>query len=433
MIPQVCVSLIERAARGVIGEEIPHRDNTQKFRSSDGSNQLFTDRNGIDGRENLCGVPFEVADHSDMVGPQLDDDFGCQIEPNLHLVDNVANNKEDEEPFETKRRARRVHRCSSTTVDIVGTYEVRPNVTPADSENATMWVIPGAESYSFGFEEIDWAFCNAAALRMEGENVKYDNITSGLFDGQLYVEVKSVRGFQRCMHPVIAVDGTHLKGRFGGTILVATAQYENEQVYPIAFGYSDSENNLSWEWFLDSLKGVIGHIDDLHFYENIKKIYHRKDVVAIMDKAAQAYTELQYNQHMEELRNLHPNAYDYVIDAGPYKCSRIHCPDRRYMVMTTNVAECINSCLKFARQLPMLTLAEFIRNMLQRWFHDRHRAAQSMGHQLTDAAHLVILKRMDKCNFMTINPVDWNIFSVKRSEKQWTVDLARKTCTCNKF
>ncbi|KAK2658704.1 hypothetical protein Ddye_005237 [Dipteronia dyeriana] len=85
--------------------------------------------------------------------------------------------------------------------------------------------------------------------------------------------------------------------------------------------------------------------------------------------------------------------------------------------MTTNTAECINSCLKFALQLPMLTLAEFIRNMLQRWFHDRHRAAQSMCHQLTNAAYLVILRRVEKCNFMTINPID----------------LARKTCTCNKF
>ncbi|KAK2640395.1 hypothetical protein Ddye_028190 [Dipteronia dyeriana] len=47
-------------------------------------------------------------------------------------------------------RARRVHRCSSTAVDIAGTSEVRPDVTPADSVNARTWVIPGAESYSFG-------------------------------------------------------------------------------------------------------------------------------------------------------------------------------------------------------------------------------------------------------------------------------------------
>ncbi|KAI9174822.1 hypothetical protein LWI28_023186 [Acer negundo] len=223
----------------------------------------------------------------------------------------------------------------------------------------------------------------------------------------------SIRGFRRCIRPVIAVDGTHLKGRFGGTMFVATAQDGNEQVYPIAFEYGDSENNLSWEWFL--------------------KRFHRKDVADIMNDAARSYSELKYNRHMEELRKLHKAAFDYAIAAGPHKWSRVHCPQRRYRVMTTNVAECINSCLKFARQLPLMTLAEFIRNMLQKWFHDRHEAARSMRHRLTDAAHLVILKRVEKCGFMTVNPVDWNIFSVRHKGKQWTVDLARKTCTCNKF
>ncbi|KAK3193438.1 hypothetical protein Dsin_024748 [Dipteronia sinensis] len=136
---------------------------------------------------------------------------------------------------------------------------------------------------------------------------------------------------------------------------------------------------------------------------------------------------------MGELRNLHKNAFDYVEVAGLHKWSRVHCPQRRYRVMTTDVVECINSCIKFVMQLPMLTLAEFIRNMLQHWFHDRHRATQSMCHQLTDAAHLVMLKRVEKCGYMTVNIVDWNIFSIKRSGKQWTVDLAEKTCTCNKF
>ncbi|KAK2645488.1 hypothetical protein Ddye_020683 [Dipteronia dyeriana] len=95
--------------------------------------------------------------------------------------------------------------------------------------------------------------------------------------------------------------------------------------------------------------------------------------------------------------------------------------------MTTNVAECIISCLQFARQLPILTLAEFIRNMLQRWFHDRHHAVQSMRHQLTDATHLMILKRVDKCGYITVNPADWNIFSVKRSDDlHVTTDLATR-------
>ncbi|KAI9181867.1 hypothetical protein LWI28_019468 [Acer negundo] len=264
-----------------------------------------------------------------------------------------------------------------------------------------------------------------------------------------------------CMRLVITVDGTHLKGRFKGTMFVETAQEGNEQVYPIAFGYIDSENNLSWDWFLECLRGALGHINDpvfifnrhasieagickmfpyathticcWHFGENMKKRFHRKDVADIMDDAARSYSELKYNRHMEELRKLHKAAFDYAIAVGHHKWSRVHCPQRRYKVMTTNVAQCINSCLKFARQLPLITLAEFIRNMLQKWFHGRHAAAQSMRHRLTEVAHLVILKCVEKCDHMTVNPVNWNIFSVRHNGKQWTVNLARKTYTCNKF
>ncbi|KAK0579202.1 hypothetical protein LWI29_022723 [Acer saccharum] len=171
------------------------------------------------------------------------------------------------------------------------------------------------------------------------------------------------------MRHVIAVDGTHLKGRFGGTMFVATAQDGNKQVYPIAFGYDDSKNNLSWEWFLECLRGALGHIDDLvfifdchasieagiskvfpyathticcwHFGENMKKRFHRKDVAEIMDDAARTYNELDYNRHIDELCKLHKGAFDYAIAArstqvvqrtlspkkvqgDDHKCCRVH-------------------------------------------------------------------------------------------------------------
>ena len=42
VIPQVCVSLTERTAGDVIGNDIPPTENTQQFGSFSGSNQVFT-------------------------------------------------------------------------------------------------------------------------------------------------------------------------------------------------------------------------------------------------------------------------------------------------------------------------------------------------------------------------------------------------------
>ena len=470
VIPQVCVSLIERTNRDVIGSDIPPLENTQQFGSFSGSNQVFTQRSDSERRGSMFGVPPVEVDHANIVEPRFGDMVGCRVqqyteqyneqnneqnnqqyneqnneqnneqdnqqyneqynhpnhdaeyETNNEHVDDFQNLDEEADPEEIQRRGRRVHRVSCTATDIPGTSEVRCNVTQPDSDNATTWVIPGADSYSFGVgtsnnleprtmiykgqyfpskkdlkrlvgdfamrQNFEWkvkrsnkttlhliciidncswklravrraegtyfqvrSFVNVHSCPLEEIHRRHRQASAAVIgevvaprlqqhDGRLmrpkdiiadmktmygiqimyskahdalqyalsltygtheesfqllpsfaYVLEQqnpgtitdlqcddhgkflyffmslgsSIRGFRRCMRPVIAVDGTHLKGRFGGTMFVATAQDGNEQVYPIAFGYGDSENNLSWEWFLECLRGALGHIDDLVF------------------------------------------------------------------------------------------------------------------------------------------------------------------------
>ncbi|KAK3210834.1 hypothetical protein Dsin_015540 [Dipteronia sinensis] len=108
------------------------------------------------------------------------------------------------------------------------------------------------------------------------------------------------------MRPVITVDDTHLKGSYKGTMFMDASMDGNEQIYPLAFGFGDSENNESWEWFLEILRGAIGYVKDLvfifnqhqsiqagvekifpyaahtfciwHLSENVKKTFHKKDL-----------------------------------------------------------------------------------------------------------------------------------------------------------
>ena len=54
-----------------------------------------------------------------------------------------------------------------------------------------------------------------------------------------------IHGFISSIRPVIAIDGTFLKGKFKGTLFIATALDGNNQLYPVAFGVGDSENDAS--------------------------------------------------------------------------------------------------------------------------------------------------------------------------------------------
>uniref|UniRef100_A0A0D3DC60 MULE transposase domain-containing protein n=1 Tax=Brassica oleracea var. oleracea TaxID=109376 RepID=A0A0D3DC60_BRAOL len=67
------------------------------------------------------------------------------------------------------------------------------------------------------------------------------------------------------MRRVIVVDGTFLKSKFKGVLLVATAIDGNSNLYPIAFGIVDSENEQSWEWFMRQLKVVVADDNGLAF------------------------------------------------------------------------------------------------------------------------------------------------------------------------
>ncbi|ESQ46611.1 hypothetical protein EUTSA_v10000572mg [Eutrema salsugineum] len=49
------------------------------------------------------------------------------------------------------------------------------------------------------------------------------------------------------MRRVIVVDGCHLTGKYKVTLLVATTQDGNFQIFPLAFGIVDGEDDASWE------------------------------------------------------------------------------------------------------------------------------------------------------------------------------------------
>ncbi|XP_075489581.1 uncharacterized protein LOC142528418 [Primulina tabacum] len=69
-------------------------------------------------------------------------------------------------------------------------------------------------------------------------------------------------GFRR-MRKVISVDGTFLKCKYRGCLLVATAQDGDFHQFPIAWAIDDSENDDSWTCFLQKLKEFIN--DDPNF------------------------------------------------------------------------------------------------------------------------------------------------------------------------
>ena len=65
-------------------------------------------------------------------------------------------------------------------------------------------------------------------------------------------------GFLTGCRPFFGLDGTHLKGPYGGILLSAVALDANEKMFPLAIAIVEIENTESWRWFLMLLRDALG-------------------------------------------------------------------------------------------------------------------------------------------------------------------------------
>ncbi|KAL2232618.1 UNVERIFIED_CONTAM: hypothetical protein Sindi_1441800, partial [Sesamum indicum] len=65
-------------------------------------------------------------------------------------------------------------------------------------------------------------------------------------------------GFKEGCRKIIGVDGCHLKGPHGGILLTAVGLVPNNNLYPIAYAVVNAESRETWEWFLILLKTDLG-------------------------------------------------------------------------------------------------------------------------------------------------------------------------------
>ncbi|KAK0580330.1 hypothetical protein LWI29_000723 [Acer saccharum] len=134
---------------------------------------------------------------------------------------------------------------------------------------------------------------------------------------------------------VICIDATHLKARTRGVLLVVVCKDGNGMIYPLTFGFANSECTKSWTWFLKKLRKGIQNLDRVmlvldrhngifnameaifpdaahgicayHLAQNLKRFCkQRDDVIWLYYCAAYAYRIEDFDNFMGELKETCP-------------------------------------------------------------------------------------------------------------------------------
>lgn len=271
----------------------------------------------------------------------------------------------------------------------------------------------------------------------------------------------SIRGFRACIRPVICVDASFLKHKFGGQLLVAIALDANEQLYPVAFGVVDSENNNSWTYFMVKLRQAIGIVPNLvfvsdrhpsianalsvvfpeahhgactyHIKMNIMAKFKTDKCHAEFELASKAYRMSEFDRHFDKVKAKDPRIAAYLEEIGVQRWSRTFFPGTRYNQLTSNYAESFNSQSREARKYPITTLADYLRFTLQDWFHIRREKAAKHEDRLSPYYEKVIRADYQKAIYYRVQPLNAYEFFVQDGLLDGQVNLSAKTCTCKVF
>nr|GEX54920.1 hypothetical protein [Tanacetum cinerariifolium] len=185
-------------------------------------------------------------------------------------------------------------------------------------------------------------------------DVDFNNDGKPVFQ-RMYVCFKGVKdGWIAGCRKVIRIDGCFITHMCKGEILTVMGGDGNNQLYPIAWAVVDVENKNNWCWFLllladnldlqeglgvtiisDSHKVLIEAVRTWlpqaehrhftrHIYANFKRRWSGLIYKRLFWGAAASTIEQDFTRYMEQIRQLDPEAYRYLMEREPERWSKAY-------------------------------------------------------------------------------------------------------------
>lgn len=321
-------------------------------------------------------------------------------------------------------------------------------------------------------DSFDWLYRFKAEVEMRspGSVVEIDTITIGdkIHFNRFFCAFKAgIDGFLGGCRPYISIDSTALNGKWLGHMPSAIALDGHNWMFPLAFGFFDSETKDNWVWFMEQLGNAIGPIEHLavctdackgleiavhevfpraeqrecfrHLMENMKKKFHGSFYGNNMWPAARAYTSQEHKVFLDTVLEATPEVKKWLDDHHSllWARSKFSCQIKCDYI-NNNLAESWNSWIKDLKDLPVDALADAIREKTLKLFANRRRISRALNGVVLPAIVHQLNAASKGLGHLKVTKGDSNQAEVSETHKhvevvRHVVYLDKCICTCREW
>ncbi|GJZ12982.1 putative transcription factor WRKY family protein [Tanacetum coccineum] len=275
----------------------------------------------------------------------------------------------------------------------------------------------------------------------------------------------SIVGFLNACRPLLELDRAHLKGKYLGTLMCASAVDADDGLFPLAFAVVDVESDENWMWFMSELRKLLGvNTDNMprltilserqpgmveavetHFpsafhgfclryvSENFRDTFKNSKLVNIFWTAVYALTPVEFESKITEMLEVSQDVIPWFQMFPPQLWAVAYFEGVRYGHFTLGVTELLYNWAQEGHELPIVQLMENIRHQLSTWFENRQNMGMIWNSIVVPSAEKRILEAVAdaRCyQVLRANEVEFEVVSTERTN---IVDIRSRVCSCKRW